>query len=236
MVRAAERSKDFRALVTIAPVLRDNFIELGVPPEKVHILADAVDLDLFNRPAGYVKESRDRPKIVYAGHLYDYKGIPTILEAARLLPKYDFALVGGHAADVERVSDHVKSNRLTNVALTGLLPLSAVPEHLWESDVLLLPPSANHPSAQWTSPVKLGEYLASGNPVVATRIPALEYWLRNDEVLFVPPDDGNALASGIRHLLENIKHAVEIANRGSRFALNLSYRKRCKKIIELAKA
>ncbi len=206
-----------------------------MPADKVHVLADAVDLDLFNRPIDYVKEARDRPRIVYAGHLYDYKGIPTILEAAALLPKCDFVLVGGFAADVRRVSDIVTANRLSNVLLTGLLPLSAVPHYLWGSDVLLLPPSADHPSARWTSPVKLGEYLASGNPVVATRIPALEHWLQNEEVLFVPPDDGSALADAIRRLLDNVDLGADFARRGSRLAAKMSYMERCQKIIDLAR-
>lgn len=234
MVHSAKHSLCFRALITIAPVLKKNFVELGVPDEKVHVLPDAVDLELFDRPPNYERKIRSRPRIVYAGHLYDYKGIPTILEAARLLPDADFLLIGGFVDDVRRVSAFIEANGLSNVELTGLLPLSAVPQYLWGSDVLLLPPSAKHPSALWTSPVKLGEYLASGTPIVATRIPALEYWLKNEEAVFVPPDSGGALAEGIRRLLSSTNIGTEMARRGRSLAETMSYQKRCQKIIDLA--
>ena len=40
-------------------------------------------------------------------------------------------------------------------------------------------------SSAWTSPLKLAEYLASGSPVVATRIPALLDWITDTEVELV---------------------------------------------------
>ncbi|NIA69075.1 glycosyltransferase family 4 protein [Pelagibius litoralis] len=233
MVAAAARNKTFRKIVTIAPVLRDHFVELGVPAEKVQVLPDAVDLDMFQRPEGYCRTSNaSRPRIVYAGHLYDYKGIPTILEAAALVPDYDFVLIGGTEKDSARQAVRAEELGLGNVEFLGLLPHSAVPAQLWEADLLLLPPSAQHPSAKWTSPVKLGEYLASGTPVVATRIPALEYWLAEDEVVFVEPDDPASLVRGIETLLRDAEKTQSVADAGLRAAQKLSYQERCQRIIE----
>jgi glycosyltransferase involved in cell wall biosynthesis len=233
MVAAAARNEAFRTIVTIAPVLRDYFIELGVPTEKVQVLPDAVDLGMFRRPDNYQRRrNSSRPRIVYAGHLYDYKGIPTILEAAARMPACDFALIGGTAGDIVRQRARAKELGIDNVKVPGLLPHSAVPAELWQADILLLPPSAQHPSARWTSPVKLGEYLASGTPVVATRIPALQYWLAEDEVVFVEPDDPQSLVRGIEALLRDAERARAVAGAGARAAEKLSYQARCQRIIE----
>jgi len=234
MVRGLIKESDFIGLITISPVLKNNFISLGVPEEKIFILPDAVDNELFKRPSNFKQSERENPVVVYSGHLYDYKGIPTILSAAKLLPDVNFKLVGGHEEDVKRVSDEIRIKKLTNLSLTGHLPHSEVPQHLWNADVLLLPPSGKHPSAQWTSPVKLGEYLASGTPVVATKIPALNYWLTDKEVKFVEPDNPESLAKGIRSILENPVKNVERIRKARELAQKLSYERRCERMLRFA--
>jgi glycosyltransferase involved in cell wall biosynthesis len=67
---------------------------------------------------------------------------------------------------------------------------------------------------------------------VATRIPALEHWLAEDEVVFVEPDDPESLVRGIEALLHDGKKAHSVAEAGSRAAEKLSYQARCQRIIE----
>jgi len=234
MVAGLRKLASFRALVTIAPVLKENFTRLGVPKEKVLILPDAVDLALFQRPASFKRMKPERPRIVYAGHFYDYKGIPTILDAAALMPECDFVLIGGNPNDIERHRKVIVGRGLENVEILGWMAHRMIGPHLWGADVLLLPPSAKHPSARWTSPVKLGEYLASGTPVVATRIPALEYWLNDDCVCFSQPDNGDDLAKAIRRTLDDSTYASALARNAMIFAQGLSYQTRCQKILKAA--
>lgn len=232
----ASRLRAFRAWVTISDVLRDHYESLGVPGEKIMVVPDAVDLGLFRRPS----QLPDSPyngnsvSIVYIGHLYDYKGIPTILDAAKLLPEYHFHLVGGWDEDIARHKRRVQEDGLRNVVFHGLKPHAEVPRYLWHADVLLLPPSANHPSARWTSPVKMGEYLASGVPVIATSIPALKGWLTEEEVRFVEPDNAKDMASGIQHILEHPDYAKSISLSGLDLAKRLSYENRVNRILSAA--
>jgi glycosyltransferase involved in cell wall biosynthesis len=235
MVHASARQPAFRTVVTIAPILRDHFVSLGVPEDKVLILPDGVDLKLFRRPESWKRPvATQRPRVVYAGHLYDYKGIPTVLDAAAQLQDCDFVLVGGTEADIRLQRERISSRGLENVTLEGLLPHNDVPHHLWSADVLVLPPSGRHPSANWTSPVKLGEYLASGVPVAATRIPALQYWLRDEEVMFVEPDDPASLAQGIRRLLADSRMVRRMTTKARLLAEALSYERRCDRILDAA--
>jgi len=235
MVNALAEEEAFRKLVTIAPILKDNFVGLGVPEHKIMVLPDAVDLALFQRPAAFSRATPgERPRVVYAGHLYDYKGIPTILDAAALMPECDFVLIGGKPEDLQRHGRVICERRLDNVELAGWLAHTQVPDRLWNADVLLLPPSAQHPSARWTSPVKLGEYLASGTPVVASRIPALEYWVDEEQVCFTLPDDGADLVAGIRRVLEDPGYAAALSRSAAAFAEGLSYQRRCRQILDVA--
>ena len=64
-----------------------------------------------------------------------------------------------------------------------------------DTDIFLLPPSKNHPSALWTSPLKLCEYFAR-KPVIAS--PALI--LINDEVYFLKADNHISLSNTIDYV------------------------------------
>lgn len=230
----ATRYPGFKLLVTISRILAQYYIAQGVPADKVIVLPDAVDLVLFSRPeqlppSPYQKSS---PHVTYAGHLYDYKGIPTVLATAALLPDVQFHLVGGLPEDIKRQRDRVEGMGLHNVTLHGLKPQVEVPPYLWHADVLLLPPSQYHPSAVWTSPLKLGEYLASGTPVVATSIPALRDWLTDDEVKFVEPDNAEALAEGIMDVLKDPDYAARLSRNGIKKAQTLSYEHRAQTILD----
>ena len=224
----------FKLWVTISRRLAEHYQERGVPADKLLVLPDAVDVALFGRPEKLPPSPYQQPgpHVAYAGHLYDYKGIPTLLAAASLLPDIQFHLIGGLPEDIKRQRDRIQEMGLANVTLHGLKPQVEVPPYLWCADVLLLPPSQQHPSAQWTSPLKLGEYLASGTPVVATSIPALQGWLTESEVEFVPPDDGKAMAAAICYLLSNGVRAQTLSQAGLLKAQELSYKRRAEVILE----
>lgn len=231
----ATRQKAFHRCVTISHRLAERYAQLGADPDKLLVLPDAVDLDMFIRPVHLPVEvspyTGQGPHVVYAGHLYDYKGIPTILQAAALLPNAQFHLVGGLPADIQRQNQIIESMGLHNVNLHGLKPYGEVPPYLWYADVLLLPPSAEHPSAAWTSPVKLGEYLASGTPVVATRIPALLDWLNDEQVCFVEPDSSTAMADAIQRLVTDPALAKRFADAGLQKAKELTYEGRVARML-----
>jgi glycosyltransferase involved in cell wall biosynthesis len=235
---AATRLPAFATLITISRRLAEDYASAGMPRKKLLVLPDAVDLPQFVRPAVLPPSpyAGAGPHVAYVGHLYDYKGIPAILDAAAHLPEAQFHLVGGWPEDVERQRRRAADLRLANVTFHGLRPQSEVPAFLWHANVLLLPPSARHPSAAWTSPVKLGEYLASETPVVATDIPALRDWLTDQQVRFVAPDDGSALAAGIRDVLTNPAQASAWRQAGRQLAESLSYERRAQQLIDHAMA
>jgi glycosyltransferase involved in cell wall biosynthesis len=233
LVRVSRRPA-LRCWVTIADVLKLAHVEAGVPAEKILVLPNPADVALFARPAdrGASPLAGDGPVALYAGHLYDYKGIPTILGAAALLPGVRFHLLGGWPEDVDRARIAAEQAGLANVSFHGLRPHAEVPRFLWHADVLLLPPSAKHKSAAWTSPVKLGEYLASGTPVVASAIPALRSQVKGDEVEWVEPDRPDALAAGILRVLEDPAHAAALVAQARRAASRLGYADRAARVLE----
>lgn len=224
------------AISTISHRLREHYVERGALPQRVAVIPDAVDVDLFAPPATIPPSPypTSGPNITYAGHLYDYKGVPTILDAAAHLPDAQFHLVGGADDDIIRVRAAVQQRELCHVHVRGRVPHIAVPPWLWHADVLLLPPSAREPSKDWTSPVKLGEYLASGTPIVCSHIPALRDWLPPDLVEWCIPDDAASLAKALGRTLEMT--STERTRRqaaAAALAGDLSYASRARRLLQL---
>ncbi len=232
-VFAATRRRDrpLEAIVTIAPALREHYISRGADPARVHLVPDAADPELFAPASGWTRAApAGRPCAVYSGHLYEYKGIPTILAAARRAADIDWVLLGGTLADVNRTRE--QASGLANVSVPGRVPHAKVPGHLWRADVLLLPPSAAHLSASWTSPLKLAEYLWTGRPIAASRIAGLENWVEEPAVKWFTPDSPEDLERCVRALMdESEEHRRERGAAQRAAAERFTYANRAREIL-----
>ena len=168
--------------------------------------ANAVDLDEFE----YVDKEKARQKLalpsnrklaVYTGQLFSWKGTDTLASAAKLLPEdWDVYVVGGSPQDVAEFKQ--KHGEHKSIHTVGQRPYEEMP--LWQSaaDVLVLPNTAKEAiSRDYTSPMKLFMYMASGVPIVATDLPSVIDVVGKDMATIVPPDDPKALASGIQRAL-----------------------------------
>jgi glycosyltransferase involved in cell wall biosynthesis len=151
----------------------------------------------------------------YAGHLYPWKGVDTLVRAIALLPFARAVIVGGHPkeADLARVTRlTARLGIAARVELTGLVPPTDVAARLAAASILVLPNSASAISNRYTSPLKLFEYLAMGRPIVASDLPAFREILTDGETaLLVPPDDPEALARALARLAADPELAASLA-------------------------
>jgi glycosyltransferase involved in cell wall biosynthesis len=158
LVRAMASRRGLRGVVTIADRLREAYMELGVPADRILIWPDAVDPARFanldiQRAAmrGRLGITPGQSVVVYTGHLYEQKGVGTLLEAARRLPHVRFLIVGGWPKDVDRLRDRFAD--LSGVDFRGFVPNAEVPSYLAAADVCALPNSSYDSAAAWTSPL-----------------------------------------------------------------------------------
>ena len=244
MVYEASHWPTFKALVTISSKLAEDYARAGVPEEKIIVEQDGVDPSPFiaTAPEAVTQLKAEltgkyAKTVLYAGHLYDYKGMPTLLDAAARLPETRFVLVGGWEHDVKRMQDIVDARRLENVTLIGFVPNQQIPAYLMAADLLLLPNSAQHAQAGTTSPLKLFEYMVSGTPIVATSIENVTEILRHREnALLVNPDDPNEMAEGIQFALAASNEASAWANQAREDVAYYAWTERVKRILDFALA
>jgi glycosyltransferase involved in cell wall biosynthesis len=219
--------REAEGYVTITAALARDLQERIDILRDVHVVPDGARVDATaafdwigptsgtgGGPAG-VPDDRTAPLIIYAGHLYPWKGVDVLIEALALAPSLRGRIIGGHAAepDLGRLQTRAQQLGLAGrIEFTGFQPPAAVAGSLRAADVLVLPNRATTVSARYTSPLKLFEYLAAGRPIVASDLPALREVLRdNENARLVPPDDPRALAEALLAVIRDPSGAVRLA-------------------------
>jgi glycosyltransferase involved in cell wall biosynthesis len=159
---------------------------------------------------GYGGQADLRPPeftIGYAGHLYPWKGVDLVVEAVAALQDTRGLIVGGHEKepDLARVKAFAAElNSASRITFTGLIPPAEVAARLRQADVLTLPNPRSAISSEFTSPLKLFEYMASGRPIVASDLPSLREVLRHeDNALLVEPGNPQALVAAIQRIKDD---------------------------------
>ena len=242
MRRAASRDS-FLGLVTTSQALADEYVRHGIPPARILVAPNAVDLEMFepyqtkHAARQMLQLGSDRPIVVYSGHLYDYKGIPTILDVARMLPRVRFILVGGWDVDADRVRSACERDGLTNVLVAGHVAQSQLARYLYAADVLILPTSSMWDQAAITCPLKLFDYMAARRPIVAAALPLIAMTLQDGRNgLLAEPDDAPSFARAVEVLLSDRPAAEQMAERAFRDVQNRSWDERASRILEFAEA
>ncbi len=228
-------------VVVISKALGSAYREVGVPHENIIIAPDAVDAHMFD-DVPLRDEARvllgfapDTKIVVYTGHLYARKGAETLAQAAALMPKAQFFFVGGTADDVARFRAQWGSQ--SNIHIVGHVPPIQVPRYLRAADVLVIPNSGKDQDArEFTSPMKLFEYMASGTPIVASDVPAIREVLGGQDATFFTPDDAAALAASITSAISHKQDAQQKARSAQQKVSGYTWGKRASSILEAMNA
>ena len=189
------------------------------PKARMVRLPILVDVDRFALAAA--SHDRDRPYIVYSGQLDESKGVDILIKAfavvAERFPDLDLVIAGSDFGNGFEQKLKVLASSLgleSRVRFLGLLSARDFLGRLKGARVAVMPhPAGAHSLANF--PTKLGEYLASGIPVVATRVGEIEDYVADGTDLFlVPPDDVHALAEKLNFVLSHEAEARQVGERG----------------------
>jgi teichuronic acid biosynthesis glycosyltransferase TuaC len=199
------------AVIAVSRPLADEIVALGVPRARVHLVRNGVDASLFRprdrratrRALGVADDAR---LVLFVGRLEPQKGIGELLDAfeqvrARV-PRATLALVGT-GVSLGEVRARVASWEPGAALLLGPRSPAEVAEWMGACDVMTLPSWAEG------TPNVVLEALASGRPVVATRVGGIPDVLREGPGerggIVVPPRDARALALGLQAALEGAR-------------------------------
>jgi len=203
------------AVVTVCASLTDG-VKRRAPGVAVFQVEDPPLVDRRTPPAAEAVAALrrelglgDGPVIVYSGNFEPYQGVELLLEAMQQVPGAQFLFMGGRPPEVERLKARAGAiGTGSRVFFSGTRPPSELPVFLALADVLCSPRVKGE-----NTPFKIYSYLASGKPIVATRIPT-HTQLLDDSLAFLVEPSAEAIASGLRQALEQKRDALARAERG----------------------
>ena len=194
-------SRNAAASVTVSSALREVLLDLGAPPERVHVLRNGVDLEVFRPPADRKAARRGlgvegRPVLVSVGNLVELKGHDLAVEALASLPGHSLLVVGDGP---ERRALEALASRLgvaDRVRFLGRVAHEGLAEIYGAADALVLASSREG----W--PNVLLEAMACGTPAIATRVGGVPEIMTAPEAgLLLPERSPAAIAAAVGELL-----------------------------------
>lgn len=191
---------------------------VGVDASKIRLGYNGVDLDRF-KPAG----RRRRPNTILAiGRLVEKKGFVDLIHAVRRLCDWGMSIkckIAGEGPEKTRLKQEIGRYDLTSrVVLTGPLEHNRVRELMQRYSCLVLPCVRAKDGNMDGIPNVLIEAMASGCPVVSTRLGAIPEIVEDGVTgLLAEPGDDRGLALAIREILTKPALAEQLAEAGRQF-------------------
>ncbi len=147
---------------------------------KYIVLDDGADTYNFKfKKVQYIKKN----SCVYMGSFYEGKGIEIICELSKLMPKIDFHLYG----DTKTLKDKGKYFKYKNIKFFNYVEYNKIPYLLRNYKIALMPyqniikvRSSNLEISKYISPLKMFDYLAAGNIIIASKLDAYNHILKNN--------------------------------------------------------
>jgi glycosyltransferase involved in cell wall biosynthesis len=193
------------------------------PGPKLLHLPMTVDLKRFDHEIETLQDFK-KPYISFVGVMDDTKdGVSILIESFSKIsvdfPQYTLYLIGGWNYDTPKHQKLIKKLKLeTKVFWKGEFNRDQIPSIVKNASLLALP-RPDSKQAQGGFPTKLGEYLATGNPVCATTVGEIpDYLVNGESVYFAEPGSVESFAAAMKRALDNPEESRRIGVNGRKVA------------------
>lgn len=165
------------SIVALSPGMRDGIIKAGYPENKIAVIPNSSDLDLFTVPDTDGRKFRDqrpwigsRPLVVYGGTFGLINGVGYTVELAKYLKEIDptiCILLVGHGKEYELVKTQAQQAGVLreNLFIEPSLPKNDMPGLLNAADIVL-GLFVDKPEMRSNSSNKFFDALAAGKPLM----------------------------------------------------------------------
>jgi glycosyltransferase involved in cell wall biosynthesis len=202
------------AVITVCTSLTEG-VRARAPKADVFQVEDPPLVDATPAPADEVAVLRAalrldrRPIVLYSGNFEEYQGVDLLVRAAALVPEAQFVFMGGEPAEIQKARALAGSAGPAGTCVfVGKRPPSELRRFLGLADLVASPRRRGV-----NTPFKVYTYLASGRPLLATRILSHTQVL-DDENAWLVEATPEGLAAGIRAVLADPQDAARRAEKG----------------------
>lgn len=210
-------SRRLSGIFVITHNLKQYYLQLGF--KNVQLLNMFVDHDRFTSDK-FIDDSE--PYIGYCGTISEFKdGVDNLIfafeEFYKFHPEYSLFIMGPFES--ENTRNYLMSivndlNSASAIRFTGSISHKDMPQYLSKAKILALARPDNE-QARFGFPTKLGEYLATGKPVIVTDVGEISQYLTNNENSFlVQPNDSRHFADKMIWIADNYEQACLVGSKG----------------------
>ncbi len=238
-------SKYFLGMTLHSEYARQCYIDHGFDPERLCTAHNGYEKSHYE-PVLSKHEARemlglplDAKIAAYAGRFDMKKGLDHLLMLAKARPDVTFLFIGG-GYDLDVKSEfEIEAAKLSNCIITGWKKYNEIPQYLYASDIVMIPPSASplKKAGHTVLPLKLYSYIASGRAIYAPQAPdTAELLHHNQNAWLVPPDNFDEELKGFSELIDNPELLERLGNAAAEDAKNLTWDARAKTICAFVKS
>ena len=211
-------------LVVVTDAFAREVVALGAPAERVSVLKNGADLDVYGAPLDAARLAALRAELgvdgrfvaAYMGTIGMAHRADVMLDAAALCPDVLF-LVIGTGAERAALNARAEALSLPNFRLVGKQPKERMPYLLALADVSVVH-LRDTPLFETVIPSKMFEAMATGRPVVlGVRGEAQAIVEASGAGVAVPPEDAAALAAAVRRLRDDPAEYARLSAAGPPF-------------------
>ncbi len=218
----------YRKSAEVVPVTNgfaDDMIRRGIPPNKIEVITNGVDLDRYQANHGNadlrarIGLSEDKFVILYIGAHGISHGLPKVLDAAKSLhtEKDVHFLFVGEGAVKSNLVELARSKSLKNVTFLPGQPREKVVEFYHLSDVCLVP-LRDVTGLSTFIPSKMFEIMACAKPIIAPlRGESADILTKSGAALVIPPENPAELVWAIKILKNNPQQCGQLGKNGRIF-------------------
>ncbi|WP_462137671.1 glycosyltransferase family 4 protein [Candidatus Mycalebacterium sp.] len=249
LFKSFQNSRALAAVSFNSGGLRRIYLRGGLAKEKTVVAHNGVETEDFeNRPSQADIRKRlglpaDKKIVCYCGNTYAGRGIENLIDIAGEMKDALFLIVGGRDEDNAPYIEAAGKKALDNFVMKGFVPHTEVPAYLLASDLLVLPYTEHitikggTKAAEFTSPMKLFEYMAAGKPIVAAAIPSVADILKDGEnCVMTAPGDVRGFALAVRRCLDDEGFSEKIGSAARQKVGEYTWEKRASTILSFASA
>ena len=178
-----------------------------ITKNKIPIFSLPISVDFNNLHFSNHEKSKGDVEVFYGGSFGQKDGLEYLLEAINILQRknYRFKLIlsgKGEPADEQKLFPLIKSNPL--IEHRGFLSTEAYFKLLGSVDICCMT-RVKSAFANAGFPFKLGEFLAAGKVIVATRIGDVEkYLVHKENAYLINPESAEEIAEAIAFCIDNL--------------------------------
>lgn len=212
-------------ITLVSEFLRQKALKYGFKNKDIIKIPNGANVDDIKpikqeKARKYLNIDQKAVIVLAMGHTYMESMEPLLWSFAKVVKDHSHIqlyIVGKIGLTMERIKDRF-SDLMSNIVFTMEQPFSKIPYYLSAANVLVLPmENSNIEKARF--PIRLGDYMASGKPIVSNAVGEVKHIIESEQCgLTCEPDNLDGFANIILKIIQDKELQIKLGSNARKAA------------------